>query len=179
LAERDIAAKPRRVFTVDLDFDDPAVVSLVQDGVIRYLGDSVDFDNLLAPEIFGISESDVSDPIPLFCQDSTEGFANCNSGLNDCDEDINSDDCKTCVKDCIRDRVVDFMIGNTEIIPVGDPMGSPQTIGTEAVSQTIGINCIDVTGENPGGSYDKCSVKLGDIFHSDPIVVGSPSALFF
>ena len=70
------------------------------------------------------------------------------------------------------------MIGNTQILPVGDPMGSPQTIDTTVVGETIGIDCKDVTGENPGGSFDQCSVRLGDIFHSDPIVVGSPSALF-
>jgi hypothetical protein len=179
LAERDLVSHPRRAFTVDLDFDDLTVVTNVQDGVIRYLGDRVDFNNLLDPDVFGISEADVFDPIPLFCQDATEGFADCNAGADDCDEDITSVDCQTCVKDCIRDRVVDFMIGNTQIIPVGDPMGNPQTVDTTVVGETIGIDCIDITGENTGGSYDQCSVRLGDIFHSDPIVVGSPSALFF
>jgi len=179
LTERELGSNPRRAFTVDLDFADLTVVTNVQDGVIRYLGDRVDFDNSLTPEVFGISEFDVFNPIPLFCQDATEGFADCNDGTDDCNEDITNVDCQTCVKDCIRDRVVDFMLGNTQIIPEGDPMGGPQTIGTPAVGETIGIDCPDLIGDTPGGSFSQCSVRLGDIFNSNPIVVGSPSALFF
>lgn len=179
LTERDLNSNPRRAFTVDLDFSDPNVVNDTQDGVIRYLGDRIDFNNSIIPEVFGISDADVFDPIPLFCQDATDGFADCNAGTNDCDEDIAGTDCQTCVKDCVRDRVVDFMLGNTEITPVGDPLGGPQFVGTSNVGETIGINCPDPAGESPGGSFSQCSVRLGDIFHSDPIVVGSPSALFF
>ena len=33
------------------------------------------------------------------------------------------------------------------------------------------------TGED--GSLDNCSIRLGDIFHSTPVLVASPSPLFF
>jgi Tfp pilus tip-associated adhesin PilY1 len=57
------------------------------------------------------------------------------------------------------------MSGDTQIQPVEDPMG------------TMGTNCPDPDTGN--GSLNTCSLRLGDIFHSTPVVVGSPSALFF
>ena len=180
LTERNITNDPRKIFTVELDFANSSVIDTTQNGVIRYIGDRVNFDNNLLPDTLGISDSDVLNPIPTFCQMAPpDGFADCNAGTNDCDEDITGVDCTTCVKDCLRDRVVSFISGDTDIVPIGDPLGGPQFAGTTTNTETIGINCPDPTGQDTTGTFDQCAVKLGDVFHSDPIVVGSPSFLFF
>ncbi len=179
LAERNLSTHPRSIYTVNPNFSDTSSVDITNFGTIRYIGEKTEFNESLPPEAFGISDSDVVSPIPEFCtQSPPDGYADCNAGPNDCDEDITNEDCRTCVKNCLRDKIVDFIKGNTEIPPVGDPLGSPGLAGdTEINFETIGTNCPnDETGE---GNFDTCSVRLGDIFHSDPVVVGSPSALFF
>ncbi|GBD38922.1 Type IV pilus biogenesis factor PilY1 [bacterium HR37] len=161
LAERDIASDPRNLFTVNtMDTSKIETVKTSDDQIvsIRYTGERVVFNNTFEPEVFGISDADVTDPIPDFCQEN---------GIKDCSSlcgDTGSEECRSCVKECIRDKIVDFMKGNTNILPVGDPMGS------------MGTNCPD---PQLGGSFATCSIRLGDIFHSVPVVVGSPSALFF
>jgi Tfp pilus tip-associated adhesin PilY1 len=160
LAERDILTDPRNLFTVDIT-DATKVETLTSGGQvisIRYKGERSVFNDSLPPSLFGISDADVTDPIPNFC--TTGGIRDCSSACSI----ISSTTCKDCVKACIRDRIVNFMSGNTEILPVGDAMGS------------MGIDCPDPQGT---GGFNTCSVRLGDIFHSTPVVVGSPSPLFF
>lgn len=161
LAERNLTQNPRNLFSVDIT--NSSTVDTVKSGSnvvsIRYRGERAKFDNSLPPSLFGITDSDVASPIPDFC--STGGIDDCTSSCSD----VTSSTCKTCVKNCIRDEIVDFMSGDTQVLPVGDPMG------------TMGTNCPDP--QTGTGSLDTCSVRLGDIFHSTPVVVGSPSPLFF
>jgi len=42
----------------------------------------------------------------------------------------------------------------------------------------IGCDCFDLD-ENPTGGFENCSVRLGDLFHSAPVVVSSPNPFFF
>jgi Tfp pilus tip-associated adhesin PilY1 len=158
LAERDLSGDPRNLFTVD-----PNTREVDSTGAeIRYTAGGTGFNKSLSPDFFGISDADVVAPIPDFCT------AEPPDGIDDCSTscvDINSATCKTCVKSCMRDKIVEFMSGNTGILPVGDPLGP---IGTDCPDPSTGT-----------GSLATCSVRLGDIFHSTPLVVGSPSPLFF
>ncbi|HEX3036938.1 MAG TPA: PilC/PilY family type IV pilus protein [Thermodesulfobacteriota bacterium] len=129
------------------------------------MGDRVTFDKNLDSSFFGISDADVTDPIPNFCT------ASCGSSCSA----VSNPSCLSCVKDCIRDRIVDFMSGITDIMPVQDPLGLPTTGSQTATS--MGFDCFDP--DTTMGGFTTCSVRLGDVFHSTPIVVGSPSPLFF
>ena len=141
------------------------------------------------PGQFGIADSDVINPIPDYCVPSGGAVTDCegSAGTVDC-TDVTTTDCRTCVKECMRDKIIEFLVGNTGIPTVGDPMGSPsldpapaQVDGSEPFT-SMGYNCPDPEDEDGDadfGSLDTCSVRLGDIFHSNPVVVGSPSPLFF
>lgn len=161
LAERDLSANPRNLFSVDTT--DTTTVDTTKSGSnvisIRYRGERATFDKNLPFSLFGITTTDVTNPIPDFC--NTGGIKDCSSSCTD----VTSSTCQSCVEQCIRDDIVTFMSGNTNIQPVTDPMG------------TIGTNCLDP--QTGTGSFDTCSLRLGDIFHSTPVVVGSPSPLFF
>src|SRR3990170_1352302 len=143
---------------------------------IRYKGERADFDTNLTPELFGISDADVTDPatnlisIPSFCTTACDPASTCS------DLSLSNTTCIDCIKDCIRDKVVEFMRGDTEIQAVADPMGLPTTSSQSETS--MGFSCPDP--DNPGvGSLDSCSVRLGPVFHGSPIIVGSPSPIFF
>ncbi len=161
LAERDITNNPRNLFTVNTT--DNTTVDTVKSGSnvvsIRYRGERASFDDNLPPSLFGITNADVNSPIPSFC--TTGGIKDCTSSCTV----VTSSTCQTCVTQCLMNDIVSFMSGNTNIQPTGDPMGS---MGTNCPSPAEGT-----------GSFATCSVRLGDIFHSNPIVVGSPSSLFF
>ncbi|MGQ0793623.1 MAG: pilus assembly protein [Deltaproteobacteria bacterium] len=172
LAERNLTSDPRRLFTVNrlADTDTTTNAGVVE--TIRHRGETTNFNlsnTALTPETFGISDADVTSPIPSYC--AAGGITNCSTSC----ADVSSTACRTCVKGCIKNRVIDFMSGNTGIEPVGDPMGGPKSGGQSADS--IGYNCFDAVAGT--GSFANCSVRLGDIFHSVPVVVGSPSPLFF
>lgn len=164
LDERDITQNPRNLFTVDTT-DTSTVDTTKSSGnvvSIRYRGERATFDDNLPPILFGVTNTDVTNPIPNFCTtDPPSGAKDCTSSCSV----VTSTTCESCVTPCIRNKIVGFMSGNTEIQPTDDPMG------------TIGIDCPD--SQTNTGSFAKCSLRLGDIFHSSPIVVGSPSALFF
>ena len=202
LAERDIVADPRNLYTVrapDLiagdNVEDPPFSGsdfATTGNVIRYKGPLVkleDEDAPLNPGQFGISNSDVVSPIPDYCVPPAGNATDCDGsqGVVNC-TDVTTSDCRTCVKECMRDKIIDFLVGNTKIATVGDPMGSPsidpapaQVDGPEPFT-SMGYNCPDPEdddGDGDAGSLDRCSVRLGDIFHSNPVVVGSPSPLFF
>lgn len=175
---RDIVGDPRRLFTIDSS--DTNFIDVETSGTevlsVRYEGERINFNlssTLLGLDDFGISDADVSDPIPTFC---TAG------GIQDCSTDCTTPpftvDCNTCVKGCIRDKIIDFMVGNTDIVPLGDPLGTPSQ-GAQPTLNSFGFNCPDLEAVPPTGSFDNCSVRLGDIFHSTPVLVGSPSPLFF
>jgi Tfp pilus tip-associated adhesin PilY1 len=164
LDERDITQNPRNLFTVDTT--DTSTVDTTKSGgnvvSIRYGGERATFDDNLPLSLFGITNTDVTNPIPNFCTaDPPNGAKDCTSSCSV----VTSSTCQTCVTQCIRNDIVSFMSGNTNIQPTDDPMG------------TIGIDCPDP--QTNTGSFAKCSLRLGDIFHSTPVVVGSPSALFF
>ncbi len=202
LAERDIVSSARNLYTVkapDLiagdNVEDPPFSGsdfVTSGNVIRYKGPLVklnDENAPLNPGQFGISDSDVVSPIPDYCVPTGGNATDCDgsSGIVNC-TDVTTTDCRTCVKECMRDKIIDFLIGNTGIATVGDPMGSPsfdpqpaQDDGAEPFT-SMGYNCPDPEDSNGNGdlgSLDTCSVRLGDIFHSNPVVVGSPSPLFF
>jgi len=185
----------RRLFSVDTTPSnpapgelDPSTVDVFPSGAsgtdvvgIRYKGERDDFDITLPPELFGISDADVTDPIPTFCTaDPPNGIDDCTS---DCStppftDPLTDTPCETCVKDCIRDKVVEFMRGDTEIQAIADPMGLPTT--TESQSETsMGFSCPDPDNPDPDDSLATCSVRLGPVFHGSPIIVGSPSPIFF
>ncbi len=202
LAERDIETDARNLFTVkapDLiagdNVEDPPFSGsdfVTTGNVIRYNGPLVklnDEDAPLNPGQFGISNSDVTSPIPDYCIPDGGNPTDCDgsSGIVNC-TDVTTTDCRTCVKECMRDKIIDFLIGNTGIATVGDPMGSPSFDPQPAQDDgdvpftSMGYNCPDLedsNGDGDLGSLDTCSVRLGDIFHSNPVVVGSPSPLFF
>ena len=157
-------------------------------GVIRYTGglESLNPDTTtLAPGTFGISDDDVTDPIPEYCVLDGQAVTVCADPDDmpiDC-SDTTVETCKECVKYCIRDEILTFLNGYTGIPTVNDPMGTP-TIGSCSAGQegTIGCGCPDPEDDNEDGlpgSLDMCSVRMGDIFHSSPVIVGSPSPLFF
>ncbi len=146
---------------------DTTTVDIFTSG-IRYKGERATFDTSLPPELFGISDADVTDPIPSFCTTACDPTTTCLV--------VTDPACITCVKDCIRDKVVNFMRGDTGIQTVADPMGLPATVSQSETS--MGFSCPDPN--NPGsGSLDTCSVRLGPVFHGSPIIVGSPSPIFF
>ncbi len=209
LAERDIVASPRNLFTVespDLSLFDPSAPEdhpfdppdfSTSNGVIRYIGDLVPFgleedeDNQpIKPGQFGIRDADVTDPIPDYCMPEAGPTTDCEtlSGTAvDC-TDTSDADCIACVKKCMRDEIINLFIGNTGIATVGDPMGEPsiesqsrQDDGADPFT-SMGFDCPDPDDEDGNGDFGSlatCSVRLGDIFHSNPTVVGSPSPLFF
>jgi hypothetical protein len=190
LTERDISSDPRHLYTVIRT--DPSTIDEEIDSAtsqvlrLRYEGDRADFSlsntNLDLAQ-FGISDDDVTDPIPTFCAAAPpDGYSDCSA---DCPVDPLTGNlmlpvsvaCMTCVKDCIRDKTIDFMTGNTKIFPLGDALGDPTTTGF--TPDSMGYNCPDITDANLNDDYTHCQVKLGDIFHSAPVLVGSPSPLFF
>lgn len=199
LAERDIADSPRNLFTVkapDLiagdNVEDPPFGGndfVTTGNVIRYKGPLVPFNDdeaPLNPGQFGISDSDVVDPIPEYCVPEGGAATDCDDGAGgvvDCTT-VTTSECRTCVKECMRDRIVDFMIGNTGIVTIEDPMGAPSLDASPAQEggaipfTSMGYNCPD-PDDPESGSLATCSLRLGDIFHSNPVVVGSPSPLFF
>lgn len=202
LAERDIVSSARNLYTVEApdliagdNVEDPPYSGsdfAITGNVIEYKGPLVplDDDNVsLNPGQFGIADSDVTSPIPDYCVPDGGNATDCagSIGTVNC-TDVTTTDCRTCVKECMRDRIIDFIVGNTNIPTVGDPMGSPSTDPTPAQNDgaepftSMGFNCPDPEDDNGDanfGSLDTCSVRLGDIFHSNPVVVGSPSPLFF
>src|SRR3990170_3677991 len=148
LAERNLDTDPRRLFSVNTAPSNPApgeldtaTVDIFTSGTdvvgIRYKGERATFDTSLLPELFGISDADVTDPIPTFCT------ADPPDGIDDCTPDctvVTDPACITCVKDCIRGKVVEFMRGDTEIQAIADPMGLPTT--DESQSETsMGFAC--------------------------------------
>ena len=151
----------RNIVTVGTGFSD---IDISANGVIRYTGDNENFTKAnpaLTPETFGISSEDVAslgEFPPPEC-------VNCSDNCKQIDEnnidDSSADDCIDCIKDCLRDQIIDFISGNTGIVPGKNP---------EDILPHICSN---------DGSTDMCSLKLGDIFHSSPRTVASPSVLFF
>ncbi|MDA2918975.1 hypothetical protein MYX76_05695 [Desulfobacterota bacterium AH_259_B03_O07] len=178
LAETDLDSDPRRMFTVQVT--EASTVDEELDGAqvarVRFEGERVNFDTSLKIDEFGIGDADVTDPIPDYCKQ--DPLVDCSSDCLDANGDSVlpfTDDCKTCVEGCFRDRVVSFMSGNTDILPLGDPFGIP-TLGAQT-SDSFGFACPDPV-QNQGG-FETCSVRLGDVFHSRPVLVGSPPPLFF
>lgn len=202
LTERDIVSSARNLYTVkapDLiagdNVEDPPFSGsdfVTTGNVIRYKGPLVKLNDAAAPlnpGQFGISDGDVTAPIPDYCVPTGGNATDCDgsAGIVNC-TNVTTTDCRTCVKECMRDKIIDLLIGNTGIATVGDPMGTPsldpapaQNDGAEPFT-SMGYNCPDPEdddGDGDFGSLDMCSVRLGDIFHSNPVVVGSPSPLFF
>ncbi len=202
LAERDIVSSVRNLYTVESpdlieedNVEDPPYSGSdfeITGNVIKYKGPLVSLDDdvdPINPGQFGIGDDDVTDPIPDYCVPPAGNPTDCegSAGTVDC-TDVTTTECKTCVKECMRDKIIEFLVGNTGIPTVGDPMGSPsldpspaQNDGSEPFT-SMGYNCPDPEdddGDTDFGSLDTCSVRLGDIFHSNPVVVGSPSPLFF
>ncbi len=192
LAERDIAADPRRIFTVDRanDVDEETNGSLVER--IRYEGERMDFcldgttgcTNGLDLTDFGISDDDVTDPIPVFCRGNTLSGGEPNIGaVADCSADCATTPfttaCNDCVKGCIATKIVDFFSGNTYIETRGDPLGIPSTGTCPSPDGFFGCDCPDFNNDPFTGSFSQCSVRLGDIFHGAPVLVASPNPLFF
>jgi hypothetical protein len=191
LTERDISTDPRHLYTVTRtdpntihEEIDPATSEVLR---LRYEGDKVDFNlsnTALDLAQFGISDADVTDPIPTFCAAAPpDGYTDCSG---DCPVDPLtgnlvtpvSTQCQTCVEGCIRDKTIDFMTGNTKIFPLPDALGDP-TAGAQT-ADSMGYSCPDLTdGDTTNDDYSHCQIKLGDIFHSTPVLVGSPSPLFF
>jgi len=138
----------------------------------------------ITPEELGIEDEDVYaetvNPPPA-CDD-TDDIVDCTDDCTDVIStaidimDVDAEDCRECIKGCFRDQVVDFMSGNTQILPSSDPMGQPTT-ATTGSSESIGFGCFDE--ELGTGNFDTCSIRLGDVFHSTPVLVASPSPLFF
>ena len=199
LAERDLSGSSnldtndfRDIFTIkfspdptDSEFDGSVVDT--RNMSIRYVGERVRFSEqisptvvtTLSPEHFSISDADV-DPdgdnaIPAACESSCDTTVVCS--------DITTAGCKTCVKNCLRDRVVKFFSGETGITPIADNLGSPG-VGTTCTddgnsnNSEFGCDCPD-PGAGITGSDSQCSVRLGDMFHSAPVIVSSPNPFFF
>nr|NIP38440.1 hypothetical protein [Candidatus Dadabacteria bacterium]NIS08289.1 hypothetical protein [Candidatus Dadabacteria bacterium]NIV12154.1 hypothetical protein [Fodinibius sp.]NIY21808.1 hypothetical protein [Candidatus Dadabacteria bacterium] len=123
LAERDIVNSARNLITVDSTIFGTQIIdtAFFFDAIVYTTG-LVAFDKNLDPEVFGISDQDV-DPLGTgsiisICTDV------CPDGVGEiCDSSVSplSDACKTCVKeDCLRDKIVDFMSGNTGLLPIAD-----------------------------------------------------------
>jgi len=180
LAEMDLTdpSQSRNLFTVSMT--DALTTDKVESGGqlfrLRYEGEKTDFDTNLIPDEFGISDADVTDPIPDYCKQ--DPLVDCSSDCLDANGDSVlpfTDDCKTCVEVCFRDRVVSFMSGNTDILPLGDPFGSPTIEGQ--TPDSFGFDCPEP--DDDPQVLNTCSVRLGDIFHGAPVLVGSPPPLFF
>jgi len=202
LAERDIVSSARNLYTVkspdmieEDGIEDPPFSGSDYDltgNVVRYIGPLVPFndsDEPINPGQFGIGNDEVTNPIPDYCIPPAGNPTDCegSTGTVDC-TDVTTTECRTCVKECMRDKIIEFLVGNTGIATVGDPMGSPSLdptpaqVGGSEPFTSMGYNCPDPgdeDGDGDFGSLDTCSVRLGDIFHSDPVIVGSPSPLFF
>jgi hypothetical protein len=199
LAERDIVSSARNLLTVDSTLFGTQVIDSANFDAIIYTSihsnGLIAFSKSLDPEVFGISDTDV-DPagvgsiIPI-CTDVCPDTP----GTGICDPNFPlTAACKTCVKeDCLRDKVVDFMIGNTGLLPVRDTFGEPtlDTCSTNINDNTergvIGCGCPDievtntniVTDPNIINSLATCERRLGDIFNSQAKIVQAPSLLFF
>jgi hypothetical protein len=153
---------------------------------VRYEGERTDFNlanSLLNLAEFGIGDADVTDPIADYCKtEPPGGISNCSADCLDSNGDSLlpfTGDCKACVKNCIRDKIIDYMSGNTIIETREDPLGDPSFDPCPTDTFEIGCDCPDFEEDPPTGSFDQCSVRLGDVFHSVPVLVGSPSPLFF
>ena len=70
--------------------------------------------------------------------DCTSDCTDVTSGIVDI-EDEDAEDCRICLKGCLRDQVMDFVTGNTGIRTTFDPMGQPTTENSAADS--FGVNC--------------------------------------
>ncbi len=193
LAERDLSSDQRRIFTVDRtsDVDQETSGGVVER--IRYEGERTDFclagstgcNPGLDATDFGITDDDVTDPIPQFCTGATLADGSPNIGyVADCNADCAvlpfTAACKTCVKDCITQKVIDFFTGETYIQTRNDPLGEPTEDACPATGPgIIGCDCPDFEADPPVLTFENCSVRLGDIFHGGPILVASPNPLFF
>ena len=138
----------------------------------------------VTPEELGIEDEDVyAETVypPELCDD-TDNLVDCTLDCTDVTSglinimDVAAEDCRVCIKGCFRDEVVNFLSGDTEILPRDDPMGQPTT--TSNTTESIGFNCPDLLID-PDPDYTTCSLRLGDVFHSTPVLVASPSPLFF
>jgi len=138
----------------------------------------------ITPEELGIEDEDVyAETIfpPEACNDDTDDLVNCTDDCIDVTSaaiditDNDAEDCRECIKGCFRDEVINFMSGDTGIQPLSDPMGQPTTSAVS--SESFGFNCLNE--EETVGSFDTCTLRLGDVFHSTPVLVASPSPLFF
>jgi hypothetical protein len=199
LAERDLSGSSnldsndfRDIFTIkfspdpnDTEFDGSVIDTRSMS--IRYVGERVRFAEqisptvvtTLSPEHFSISDADV-DPdgggdIPSSCESSCDTTVVCS--------DITASGCKSCVKNCLRDQVVRFFSGDTNITPLSDVLGDPGVGATcttdgNADNGEIGCDCPDLE-QGIIGSNSQCSVRLGDMFHSAPVIVSSPNPFFF
>ncbi len=174
LARRDPGT--RNIFFTEQNFQ------LNQTGTVSYLGSLMPIlydtngtsPTNITPSDIGIQDEDVivlENFPPGECDDNTpydctSDCTNINSG--NIDVSIGSD-CRDCIKGCFRDRVTSFISGNTNILP-GEENEDP-----------LGHICSDGTANFNTDSIDpnECSVRMGDIFHSSPRTVASPSVLFF
>jgi len=150
------ASDTRNIFTVGTGSSD---IDISNTGIIRYIGDREIFNDSLIPETFGIGDEDVTS-LTEFPPPECGDCSNCASVNEENINESSADDCIDCIKDCFRDQIVDYISGNTGIVPV---------VNDEDILPHI---CSD-------DSSEVCSVKLGDIFHSSPKTVASPSVLFF
>ncbi|MFQ5729801.1 MAG: hypothetical protein ACE5GN_05530, partial [Waddliaceae bacterium] len=166
LAERDVDANQRNLLVVDTST--PGTVDKQRDTSgnllsIKYVGGLTDFTTTnpkLTPIDFGLTPQDVTNPIPTACTTTcpdTPGGA-CD-GFNGLVNDPANAGCVSCVEDCLKDNIIDFMTGRTKILPVGDPLGA------------MGVGCPDtVIDPDTGlpvdiGGFATCTVRLGSVFH--------------
>ena len=73
------------------------------------------------------------------------------------------------MKDCLRDKVVDFVRGHNKILPITDPLG--------IAGVDIGQSCPDPSNPEITDSFDTCSIKFSS-YNSQPVFVGSPPTTF-
>ncbi len=171
LARRDPGT--RNIFFTD------TISSVTTSGTANYFGSLLPFtpedDNgSLTPESFGIIDDDVtileSFP-PAECSEDTpyDCSQECEEVTSNNIEDVDSSDCRDCIKDCFANIITGFLSGETGILP-GEDNTDP-----------LGHICSDGSTDFNPDSVDPevCSVRLGDIFHSSPRTVASPSVLFF
>ena len=183
LAERDIIGSARNLYTVDSTLFESLSDSLI------YTTDLTTFDKTLDPSVFGIGDSDVTftdlSVFPTIISVNPFCTAECPTDVSDDCEDLTSTTCKDCVKICLRDGIVDFMSGETGLLPITDSLGTGTTdactsdILSNTESGIIGCGCSDPDADPPVvGSFDNCERRLGDVFHSLPKFVQSPSLFF-
>jgi len=159
----------RNIITVGTGFSD---IDISANGVIRYTGDNEIFEKsnpTLTPEIFGISNEDFTS-LSEFPPDKCVNCSNSCSLVNENNiNDSSADDCKNCIKGCFKDLIIDFISGDTGIVP------------EENEQDILPLICSDDgdTDDPDNSDSNVCSLKLGDIFHSAPTTVASPSVLFF